>query len=582
MAEHQDPAASAASSSASTLILLQISSRLLTFVLNQLLVRLVSPSVFGLANIQLELLISTILFVSRDAFRTILIRNEPGSSASSSKAVATSSRVRRGVSNSIHNISLLPIPIGFTLTAIACTVYVRYISPLAMRSLPSFHVSIALYALGALSELVYEPLIIRAVRLGRPTWRVKAEGIAVLAKTISTIATIILLPLFSTPSFIQSWVEDERSTALLAFGIGQATYSIVTLLVLLLFFFREYGIAPTIDLYVPRSDPVSPPRYFDTPTLSLCATMSSQGVLKHCLTEADKFAIAKYSSLEDQGGYALASNYGSLVARILFQPVEETCRIVFSSELTQDGGERKRRVREMLGGLFKMHFLLGLVMVTFGGPLSKTFLYVMAGERWALQTSAPDILAAYTWYLPIMGLNGIVEGFVQSVARKEEIQRYNRVLFTASATFIGGLVMSRSKVVEGLVGKTGLVWANAVSLAVRAGWCWKFLRVYFGGDGELGAKAALPGRITLAVLGSVAAVLRVAVPRTMPMDEQLVSAAESGRIQALNLLAPTVGLTSGCLAVVVGSIVVFERKALIKALRSLRGQPHETRKTKRS
>lgn len=581
MAEHGDPAASAASSSASTLILLQISSRILTFVLNQLLVRLVSPSVFGLANIQLELLISTILFVSRDAFRTILIRNEPGSSASSSKAVATSSRVRRGVSNSIHNISLLPIPIGFTLTAIACTVYVRYISPPAMRSLPSFHVSIALYALGALSELVYEPLIIRAVRFGRPTWRVKAEGVAVLAKTISTIATIILLPRFSTPSFVQNWVQDEKSTALLAFGIGQATYSIITLLVLLLFFFREYGVSPTVDLYVPRPDPVSPPKYFDTPTLSLCITMSSQGVLKHCLTEADKFAIAKYSSLEDQGGYALASNYGSLVARILFQPVEETCRIVFSSELTQGGGG-KGRVREMLGGLFKMHFLLGLVMVTFGGPLSKTFLYVMAGERWALQTSAPDILAAYTWYLPIMGLNGIVEGFVQSVARKEEIQRYNRVLFTASATFIGGLVASRSKVVEGLVGKTGLVWANAASLAVRAGWCWRFLQVYFGGDGEVGPKAALPGRITMAVLGGVAAVLRVGVPRIMPMDEQLESAAKSGRMQALNLLAPTVGLTGGCLAVVVGSIAVFERKALTQALRSLRGQPHETRKTKRS
>ncbi len=117
-------------------------------------------------------------------------------------------------------------------------------------------------------------------------------------------------------------------------------------------------------------------------------------------------------------------------------------------------------------------------MVTFGGPFSRAFLYIMAGPQWALGTSAPEILSAYTFYLPIMGINGIVEGFVQSVASKRQIGRYSRILLLASAGFVAVLASINAFVARGSGGsgdeggtsflaKTGLVWANALSLAVR-------------------------------------------------------------------------------------------------------------------
>jgi oligosaccharide translocation protein RFT1 len=39
-------------------------------------------------------------------------------------------------------------------------------------------------------------------------------------------------------------------------------------------------------------------------------TMTSQSVVKHFLTEGDKFLISYWSPLQDQGGYAIAANYG--------------------------------------------------------------------------------------------------------------------------------------------------------------------------------------------------------------------------------------------------------------------------------
>ena len=609
MVKPRDAGASPASASASTLILLQVSARGLTFVLNQLLVRLVSPSIFGLANIQLELLLSTILFLSRDGFRTILIRSERVGSPSPAKNTSKATGVRNGIPSSIHNISLLPIPIGFVLTLAACTAYVRYISPESMHAVATFHPSIALYALGALSELAYEPLLIRAVRLGHPALRVKAEGAAVFVKVISTIATIVVLPRWSSaPTFLRQFLADEKAIALLAFGIGQAGFGIAMLAAHLTFFFRQYGVGDTLDLYVPRAEQKElRSTWFDRATLSLCATMSQQGVLKHCLTEADKFAVAKYASLEDQGGYALASNYGSLVARILFQPVEETSRIVFSSELSAVDPDEANptgaisprslaRVGNMLSGLFRLHLLLGCLLTTFGAPLSVAFLYIMAGPRWALETSAASILSAYTFYLPIMGINGLVEGFVQSVASRRQIKRYSRVLMSASAGFVGVLVavnaaVERSERVKGLMGKTGLVWANVVSLLVRAGWCWMFLMAYFGrlsggsqskqgfDAANVGPRAALPTRPTLATFALIAVILRLAVPSIMLTHDQLLLGSTATRLQALQLLMPTLALAAACLAVALGSTALFERQALVNALRSLRGHSGDTRKS---
>jgi len=40
--------------------------------------------------------------------------------------------------------------------------------------------------------------------------------------------------------------------------------------------------------------------------------MTGQSVVKHFLTEGDKFLVSRLSPLEDQGGYAIASNYGTL------------------------------------------------------------------------------------------------------------------------------------------------------------------------------------------------------------------------------------------------------------------------------
>ena len=46
--------------------------------------------------------------------------------------------------------------------------------------------------------------------------------------------------------------------------------------------------------------------------------MTMQSLVKHFLTEADKFVVTQMSPLADQGGYAVASNYGGSAATFSF------------------------------------------------------------------------------------------------------------------------------------------------------------------------------------------------------------------------------------------------------------------------
>jgi hypothetical protein len=125
-------------SSASHLIGLQLLSRLLTFALNQALFRMVSPSVFGTASVQFELLLNTILFLSREGVRTSILRGQY------SKEV-------------LSKISLLPALFGLPLAFIATVSYYGLASE-ETRVQPGFANAVGIYAVAACIELWKEPM----------------------------------------------------------------------------------------------------------------------------------------------------------------------------------------------------------------------------------------------------------------------------------------------------------------------------------------------------------------------------------------------------------------------------------------
>lgn len=100
-------------------------------------------------------------------------------------------------------------------------------------------------------------------------------------------------------------VGGERA-ALLAFGVGQTAYGAT----LLLGFWWSVGVElprPTGALTAKEGE-----GRYDPAVLSTSWALTKQSVVKQLLTEGDKIAVGRLSKVEDQGGYAVALNYGTL------------------------------------------------------------------------------------------------------------------------------------------------------------------------------------------------------------------------------------------------------------------------------
>ena len=167
------------------------------------------------------------------------------------------------------------------------------------------------------------------------------------------------------------------------------------------------------------------------------------------------------------------------MARILFQPIEETSRLFFSKTLsstTENASDSLAIASDVLMVLLLLFTHLFLLLVTFAPPYLSLALNLVLPPRY-LQTSAPAILRTYVYYIPTMAFNGILEAFITSTATPADLRAQSRWLLAFSLGFVGAAVVLARGV--GL-GDTGLVWANVVNLWLRALYAWAFVRRFFG------------------------------------------------------------------------------------------------------
>ncbi|KAF9208017.1 Oligosaccharide translocation protein rft1 [Haplosporangium sp. Z 27] len=554
-----DQASSILSSSvqgASYLVLLQFVSRILTFSLNQVLLRFTSAETLGIASVQLELLLNTILFLSREGVRCAAIRvsDDPSEAVTESNEGVTENSGEKITSKSLQpgteayklqklvNMVYTPIPVGTFMTCLAVGYYLSRVGDASESEYPGYRLSIYLYGLSALIELLAEPMFMVAqYRLWFRT-RVSVEGTAVLARCLLTCA----LTVYGARSAVTgSSSEPSKNTmGVLAFAIAQFAYGVLILGGFLMAFWsksterrdrdrqrvaaaeKKYlghksphiteEIEDQIDDFVslkallPRKlikvgkDGKSEYFYFDAHLLKLSKTLTAQSLLKHILTEGDKMLMAGFTREEEQGIYAFVINYGSLIARILFQPLEEISRTLFSkllsdvgsgsSNISNDGAtpsgsataktlnitETQRAnlmlSRNLLLTMMKFHILLGGVFIAFGTHYTATLIDLVVGSYWS-HSIAPVVLSLYCWYVPIMGINGITEAVVQAVATEKELQilSYWMVIFSAIFCGAGAFLMGFLK-----LGAKGIVLANCINLIIRIIWSIWFLSGYYG------------------------------------------------------------------------------------------------------
>jgi oligosaccharide translocation protein RFT1 len=245
--------------------------------------------------------------------------------------------------------------------------------------------------------------------------------------------------------------------------------------------------------------------------LSLGASLFGQSIVKHILTQGDTLLIASLASQKAQGVYTLANNYGGLVARLIFQPIEESSRNYFGKLLSTADGSPSRviieKARRNLHTLLRSYVLLSVCVLAIGPKMAPHLLKIVAGSAW-IESGAGQVLATYCFYIPLLAINGLTEAFVSSVATESQVNRQSMWMLAFSAGFAGAAYIFL-RVLD--FGAEGLVWANTLNMAFRILWSTLFITSYMKRHNtQLGFWTLLPEPLTIAAgIGSYAVLTRV-------------------------------------------------------------------------
>ncbi|KAG2446862.1 hypothetical protein HYH02_008019 [Chlamydomonas schloesseri] len=371
-----------------TLLASQIGTRLVTFIINLLIARHLSPEAYGLSSVQFHLLTTTALFISREGFRRGCLRfggsdaddssnNDQGADAAGSSSSSSNSggkdvagkggradvsRKQRGSgidNRSVLRVACLVVPLGVVVTAAVCGLAIwRHDTAVAAAAaaaasgvrgdggdaeaaaaVPYYREAVLLHGLAALVELAAEPFYILASVHLMFGVRVSVEFASTLTKSLVTLG-LLSLParapaLLRRVGLALGGASGDSAVAAaaplppaLVFSAAQLALAAVALV--------GYGVVGWRLLQTDKRMPgargwLSRWTPAEMRVLGTSAVFTLQAVEKLALAEGSKVVLATMQSAVNQGVYGLVSNLGSLVVRTLFQPLEEAAFAAFSA-----------------------------------------------------------------------------------------------------------------------------------------------------------------------------------------------------------------------------------------------------------
>uniref|UniRef100_A0A8D1VIC5 Protein RFT1 homolog n=1 Tax=Sus scrofa TaxID=9823 RepID=A0A8D1VIC5_PIG len=325
------------------------------------------------------------------------------------------------------NLLWLTVPLGVFWSLFLGWVWLQLLEVPDPNVVPHYGTGVAAFGLSAVVELLGEPLWVLAQAHMFVRLKVIAESLSVILKSILTALLVLWLPhwglyIFSLAQASVNWEE------------AKLTWS----------FFK-------------------------------------QSFLKQILTEGERYVMTFLNVLNfgDQGVYDIVNNLGSLVARLIFQPIEESFYIFFAKVLEREKDATLQKQEDVavaaavLESLLKLALLTGLTITVFGFAYSQLALDIYGGAMLS-SGSGPVLLRAYCLYVLLLAINGVTECFTFAAMSKEEVDRYNFTMLALSSSFLG-----LSYLLTHWCGSVGFILANCFNMGIRITQSLRFIHRYY-------------------------------------------------------------------------------------------------------
>jgi len=464
----------------------QVFTKFSTFILNQILIIYISPKIFGI-NAFLEFLINTILFFSREGIRLSSQRindsigniddvqyDEEKINADDEKKLDKYNHnkvvhgTRLAILQSIINIAYIPLIIGVPLSTIVIYWQYNKISDF-FTHMQLFNVSISVIWLAILIELLAEPFyILNQFNLNYDK-RTRFESAAITANCFVNFGIIF-------------WFKNHTSIdglPIFAFSIGKFVHSLVLLLLYYIDFRSYKKSSPSstklnlslTKIYTNNSSF----HYFDHDAMNHFYKIFFQLCFKHLLTEGDKLVINSLCTIEEQGIYSLISNYGSLLARLVFAPIEESLRNFLTRLLLGNKTMKNLNLSiDILRKIIAFYIYLSIIICIFGPLNSGYLIQKLVGNNWSNHVS--NTIPLYTLYLPLLAFNGILESVHQSTASGNEVVTYTYYMVVFSVIF---MITSYIGIDKFQLSLHGLILSNMFNMILRIIYCNSFIQHFY-------------------------------------------------------------------------------------------------------
>nr|XP_012627038.1 protein RFT1 homolog isoform X1 [Microcebus murinus] len=467
---------------ASSGLLMQVLFRLITFVLNAFILRFLSKEIVGVVNVRLTLLYSTTIFLAREAFRRACL----------------SGGAQQDWSQTL-NLVWLTVPLGVFWSLFLGWVWLQLLEVPDPDVIPHYRTGVVLFGLSAVVEL-----------LGEPFWVLAQAHMFIKLKVITESLSVILKSVLT--AFLVLWVPHW---GLYIFSLAQLFYTTILVLCYVIYFTKLLSSPESTKqqtLPVSRITDLLPSitrsrNFVNWKEAKLTWSFFKQSFLKQILTEGERYMMTFLNILNfgDQGVYDIVNNLGSLVARLIFQPIEESFYIFFAKVLEREKHATLQKQKEgegqirrflqlvihrtsylspwpqedfavaamVLESLLKLALLAGLTITVFGFAYSQLALDIYGGAMLS-SGSGPVLLRSYCLYVLLLAINGVTECFTFAAMSKEEVDRYNVTMLALSSSF---LVLSC--ILTHWCGSVGFILANCFNMGIRITQSLFFIHRYY-------------------------------------------------------------------------------------------------------
>ncbi|RZC41890.1 RFT1 -like protein [Asbolus verrucosus] len=444
---------------ASFSIVFQILFRCITFVLNAFIIRTVGQDVLGIMNVRLLLLESTILFLSKEPIL---------------KACLTDTKSHNWAQ--VINQIWLSVPISGLMGLMLVYVWINVLSPTDDVYVTQYRLGCYAVALSCVVEQVTQSVVLVAQSFCFVKLKVIFETVYIVSRTIIFVYLVV----------------NHPSGAINAFSIAQVTSAVVLCLLYYGFFFwyiaklnviKSSGGRGHKALFSDMNDfPFSSiteffpgvmgnyERLLNKDLCLLTISFAKQSVIKQILTEGERYVmtISPVLTFSQQSMYDIVNNLGSLAARFIFRPIEDSAYFYFTQMIKRDEPVQKQDQRHIsesatvLSQLCNIVTSIGLMVVVFGQSYSYTLLYLYGGTKLVANQLPVTLLRFHSFAIVLLAVNGVTEGYVFATMNNAQLDKYNYVMVIFSISF---LVISY--VLTNILGPVGFILANCVNMLAR-------------------------------------------------------------------------------------------------------------------